>query len=117
VWAQLTGQAIPDHAPVTDKEKIAYLPEALRGNRDLLVDCFQDVPQNEPELVEELLNPFPDRTVLFRMVQYFNRKRVVARIYKVSNDRVNGDIGEDRNDDRGVARIDMPIKKTQSRST
>ena len=117
VWAQLTGQAIPDHAPVTDKEKIAYLPEALRGNRDLLVDCFQDVPQNEPELVEELLNPFPDRTFLFRMVQYFNRKRVVARIYKDSNDRVNGDMGEARDDDRAVTRIDMPIKKTQSRST
>jgi hypothetical protein len=67
LWAQLAGQPVPEPPPVTQNEMIAYFPQAWGGDRDLLESCFQDIPQSEPELVEELLQPFPDRTLLYRL--------------------------------------------------
>lgn len=75
LWAQLAGQPLPEHPPVTENDLIAYLPQALKINDGILPHCFQDIPQNEPELIKELLNPYPDRTLLFRLVQYFARKK------------------------------------------
>ncbi len=75
LWAQLAGQPIPEHPPVTENDLIAYLPQTLKINDSILPHCFQDLPLNEPELIKELLNPYPDRTLLFRLVQYFARKK------------------------------------------
>jgi hypothetical protein len=55
---------------VTQNEIIAYFPEAC--NSELLHSCFEDIPQGEPELVQELLRPWLNRTMLFRL---FNRLR------------------------------------------
>jgi ATP-grasp domain len=68
--AQLAGQSLPEALPVTQNEMIAYFPQAWSRDRELLPLCFQDIPQGEPELVQELLRPWPDRTFLFRL---FNR--------------------------------------------
>ena len=40
-WAQLTAQPLPDHRAVTQNEMIAYLPQALKGNQDILPHLFQ----------------------------------------------------------------------------
>jgi ATP-grasp domain-containing protein len=74
LWAQLAGQPSPEAPPVTQNEKIAYFPQASSGNQELLQSCFQDIPQGEPELVQELLRPWPDRTLLFRLFSRLNRR-------------------------------------------
>jgi carbamoylphosphate synthase large subunit len=74
LWAQLAGRPQVETMPVTQNQMIAYFPQAWQGDRELLQSCFQDVPQGEPELVEELLHPFPERTLLFRLAKRLARK-------------------------------------------
>ncbi len=78
LWAQLAGQPFPDAPPVTQNETIAYFPPPWKSNGELLRSCFQDIPQGEPELVQELLQPWPDRTLLFRLFSRLKRKPASA---------------------------------------
>jgi len=71
--AELTGQTGVEPQSMTDNEMIAYFPQAWNGDHDLLSGCFHDVPQGEPELVQELLRPFPDRTFLFRLISHLSQ--------------------------------------------
>jgi predicted ATP-grasp superfamily ATP-dependent carboligase len=72
MWASVTGQPLPDNVRVTESDIIAYQPQTLR-KEDTPQGCFYPEPRNEPELALELQNPFPNRTVLFRLVQLFDR--------------------------------------------
>jgi biotin carboxylase len=72
--AQLTGQALAEYPPVTQSEIIAYQSHSPELIGDTFPNCFHDFPHGDPELARELLIPFPDRTILFRLVQYFSRK-------------------------------------------
>lgn len=68
--AQLTGTSFVETAPVTRQETIAYFPQAWHWDPAdrLLASSFQDVPWEEPALVQELLRvPFPDRGILARV--------------------------------------------------
>jgi ATP-grasp domain len=78
LWAQLADWPDPETPPVTQNEMIAYFPQAWDSNHDLLKGCFQDIPQGEPELVQELLRPWPDRTLLFRLFNWLKRKPISA---------------------------------------
>jgi hypothetical protein len=71
LWAQLSGQPFQEAPPVTQNEIIAYFPEACKS--ELLPSCFEDIPQGEPELVQELLRPWPNRTMLFRLFSRMKR--------------------------------------------
>jgi hypothetical protein len=75
LWSQLAGQPLPEEHPETQSEMIAYFPQPAANKHDLLQDCFHDVPQGEPALVQELLHPFPERTLLFRLAQWLTRDR------------------------------------------
>jgi len=66
--AQLLGRPQRDIPPVTEMDLIAYFPQAWHNKSEFLPASFQDFPQGEPELVEALLNPWPDRSFLFRLV-------------------------------------------------
>jgi ATP-grasp domain len=68
--AQLSGQPLRDRPAVTENTLIAYPPQALKASPD----CYRDFPENQPALLEEILNPYPDRTLLYRLVQFFSRK-------------------------------------------
>jgi hypothetical protein len=74
MWASVTGQPLPDNARVTESDIIAYQPQTTR-KEDTPPDCFYAEPEDEPELARELQNPFPNRTLLFRLVQLFERIR------------------------------------------
>jgi hypothetical protein len=74
--AQLAGQPLLEALPITQNEMIAYFPQAWNGDRDVLQSCFQDIPQGEPDLVQELLHPWPDRTLLFRLFNHIKRKTI-----------------------------------------
>ncbi len=72
--AQLADQPYREIPPATENELIAYFPQALNSDSELMQSCFQDIPQGEPELVQELRQPWPDRTLLFRLFNRVKRK-------------------------------------------
>jgi glutathione synthase/RimK-type ligase-like ATP-grasp enzyme len=74
MWASVTGQPIPENVRVTESDIIAYQrPTARRDGTP--ANCFYLEPEGEPELARELQNPFPNRTVLFRLVQFLTPTR------------------------------------------
>ena len=64
LWAQLSGQPIPETTPVTDNDLIAYFPQAWNVGSEFLQSSFQDIPHEEPNLVREFLQTWPERTLL-----------------------------------------------------
>jgi hypothetical protein len=79
MWASVTGRPLPDNEPVTASDMIAYQPQILL-RKDTPQGCFYPEPQDEPDLVRELQNPFPNRTALFRLLQLFDRKPAAVRL-------------------------------------
>ncbi|MBZ5634684.1 MAG: ATP-grasp domain-containing protein [Acidobacteriia bacterium] len=77
--AQLSGKPLQELPPVTHNDLIAYFPQAWISNSELLQSSFQDVPWGEPELSEELLRPWPNRSFVYSMHHYlwtqFQRKQ------------------------------------------
>lgn len=63
---QLTGRAMPDVPPITRNDRIAYFPQAFRVKATNPGDCFEDIPSDQPALIRELLEPWPERTLLYR---------------------------------------------------
>ena len=83
--AQLSVRPYVAIPPVTDNNLIAYFPQAWSGDRQLLNSSFHDIPQGEPELVEELLFSWPERSFLYRAIGYLqSRASVVASFTKAS---------------------------------
>ena len=72
--AVLSGQSLPA-APPSDREGhevIAYFPRVSSADSELLKSCVHDFPNGEPELAKALLNPFPQRTLLYRIVDHLS---------------------------------------------
>jgi ATP-grasp domain len=79
IWAKLTNQLVHHRPPLTDKTTIAYFPQALLGCSDpaqitQLDSACLDIPDEEPELVHELLNPWSDRSLAGRVLDQLRRK-------------------------------------------
>ena len=74
-WSQLSGHSLPEIPPVTQNGMIAYFPQAWTSNEELLPSSFQDIPLDAPELVDELLRPWPDRTLIYRLGQVLTTLR------------------------------------------
>jgi hypothetical protein len=71
--AQLAGRvltAISTTAKQNANEVIAYYPHGWALNRE--VSSFRDFPHGEPELARALLRPFPERTLLYRIFDYWS---------------------------------------------
>lgn len=68
LWAQLSGKPVPETMPVTDNDLIAYFPQAWNAKSEFLQSSFQDVPREEPDLVREFLQTWPERTFLYRVM-------------------------------------------------
>jgi hypothetical protein len=64
---QLTGQPFRETPPVTQNDIIAYFPQAWTSKSEFLQSGFLDIPREEPDLVQELLQPWPDRSFLYRL--------------------------------------------------
>jgi hypothetical protein len=67
LWTQLSRGPFLEAPTVTEKDMIAYFPQAWITKSEFLESSFQDVPRGEPDLVQELLRPWPDRSLLFRL--------------------------------------------------
>jgi hypothetical protein len=68
LWARLTGQPYQAAPPITENDLIAYYPQALQGRGEFLQWSFHDVPQGEPQLIEELLHPWSGRSLAGRVI-------------------------------------------------
>ena len=77
---ELSGQRQPDAPPVTEKDIIAYFPQALQQQSELLESSFLDIPQDEPELIEELLRPSFGRRLAARLESVRNRRPACDRV-------------------------------------
>ena len=66
--AHLSGRPFQEKPPVTQNEMIAYFPQVAQCKSEFLQSSFHDIPQGEPDLVEDLLRPWPDRSFLYRIV-------------------------------------------------
>jgi predicted ATP-grasp superfamily ATP-dependent carboligase len=64
LWALLSHQPRQETPPVTQNNMIAYFPRAWNRENELLKSSFQDIPLDEPDLVREILRPWPTRTLL-----------------------------------------------------
>jgi hypothetical protein len=73
IWAQLSSQPLPDLPPITTNDLIAYFPQAWNSKSEFLPTSFQDIPQGEPELVQELLDPWSERSVPGWLLDHFRR--------------------------------------------
>jgi carbamoylphosphate synthase large subunit len=62
--AQLTGKPLSEPVSITQNSMIAYFPEALLRKSEFLPSSYHDVPESEPELIEELCRPKLRRGVL-----------------------------------------------------
>jgi predicted ATP-grasp superfamily ATP-dependent carboligase len=75
LWAQVSGNPLPVKPSVTEREMIAYFPNAWTSGVEYLKDSFHDIPHSSPELVQALLNPPSIRKSIF---EFLRRKRGVA---------------------------------------
>jgi hypothetical protein len=66
LYSQLSGKPTRVTPCVTHNDMIAYFPEAWHGNSEVLQRSFKDVPDDEPDLIRELLQSSPDDTLLAR---------------------------------------------------
>jgi predicted ATP-grasp superfamily ATP-dependent carboligase len=76
--ARLQGAPMRETPPATENGLIAYFPRAWTFSQDLLPLCFQDVPQNEPELVEELLHPSKNQRFPLRRLWHRRTRKAAA---------------------------------------
>jgi len=79
--AQLTGEPLSEPASITHNELIAYFPQALLRNSEFLSSSYHDVPEAEPELIQELCRPPSDRKplALLRSVRRSTSSLLVAQ--------------------------------------
>jgi ATP-grasp domain len=72
--SHLAGRSLPKRpASAADgQEVIAYYPHVWKSNGDLQKPGLQDFPLGEPELARALLQPFPEGTLLYRIMNYLS---------------------------------------------
>jgi hypothetical protein len=73
--AQLSDRPPGETEPVITGDMIAYFPQAWQDRSEFLGSSFHDVPWEEPDLIRELLQPWPDRTFLVRAFNYVDRMK------------------------------------------
>jgi hypothetical protein len=79
LWAQLTCNPLPSTPAVTNKNRIAYFPQACSNTEDLLLKTsYLDVPEGQPELVKELLHPWSTRSWVGQLVDFLRQPKEPA---------------------------------------
>jgi hypothetical protein len=66
LYAQVSGQTVRHIPPVTLNDVIAYFPQACNYQSELSESTYLDIPQGEPDLVQELLRPWPVRSLVWQ---------------------------------------------------
>jgi len=72
--AQLTGKPLGEPVSITQNNLIAYFPQAFLRKSKLLSSSYHDVPVGEPELIQELLRPWSDRSIQNKVLNSLRRR-------------------------------------------
>jgi hypothetical protein len=73
LYAAVAGQPRPARPTPFSRnghEVIAYFPQITNANSEFDEPMVLDFPHGEPELAKALMRPFPQRTLLYRIVNY-----------------------------------------------
>lgn len=77
--ADLGSQPLTESEPSTIMSRIAYFPQAISSSSsapDALLDtCYKDIPVGEPDLIQELLHPWAERSIAGQFVDFVRRRR------------------------------------------
>jgi hypothetical protein len=73
LMAELQGESRRTSPPVTTSNTIAYFPQAQSCHSRFLKSSFNDVPEGEPELMQDLLHPWSDRGLVGRVIDRMRR--------------------------------------------
>jgi len=73
LWAQVTGQPHRITPSLTERDMIAYFPQAWNSGSEFLNASYHDVPEGEPELLNALLHPWPERSLMGRLVDHLRK--------------------------------------------
>jgi predicted ATP-grasp superfamily ATP-dependent carboligase len=79
LMAHLSKKPVLETPPVTRNHLIAYFPQASLARNKFVQSSFQDIPSDEPELVRELLNPWPAQSIVVRLFNYLYSQREQSR--------------------------------------
>jgi hypothetical protein len=93
LWAKLSGQPVREMPAVTQNDLIAYFPQAWTRKSEFLQSSFQDVPLGEPDLIQELLDPWPDRSLLYRLVSKANDFAIALANRRAPNEHLPDSLG------------------------
>ena len=77
IRGKLTNQNVHDRPSLTDKTKIAYFPQVQVDGLD---SACLDIPNEQPELVHELLHPWSERSLAGRLLDWLSGKSVAANL-------------------------------------
>jgi len=72
-WQQMNNQSLPDSPSAISQSRIVYFPQISPGKSGpdpLLLNSYLDIPEEEPALVEQMLNPRSLRSVLGQFVDW-----------------------------------------------
>jgi glutathione synthase/RimK-type ligase-like ATP-grasp enzyme len=67
LFAKLSGRPMRETPAISQNDMIAYFPQACLAKSEFLPSSFLDIPEGEPDLIEDLLSPWPNRSLLFRL--------------------------------------------------
>jgi ATP-grasp domain len=80
--AQLAGKPFREPVSVTQNNLIAYFPQASLRDSEFLPFSYHDVPEAEPELVEELCRPLPDRRIMKKAIKSLSSQFFSKRLFR-----------------------------------
>lgn len=72
-WQQMNNQSLPDSPGTISQSRIVYFPQISSGKNGpdpLLLNSYLDIPEEEPALVEQMLNPRSLRSVFGQWVDW-----------------------------------------------
>jgi hypothetical protein len=83
LWAQLADRTLPKYEAITQSDRIAYFPQAGDAMGEPFASTYYDVPLGEPELADELRDPWLNHTLVHRLLAVLhwmlNKPAVPAR--------------------------------------
>jgi hypothetical protein len=77
--AQLSNQPFRERPPVTQQNIVAYFPDAWNPRSEFLASSFHDIPEGEPDLIQELLKPWPPKGLFWHLVNQMDRLKKFLR--------------------------------------
>lgn len=113
IVAKLRDEAVSPRPSCTTKNTIAYFPNALISNnyrvsQEELEAAYVDVPSEQPELVQELLHPWSERSLAGRALDGL-RRRLSSKKESREVAQESGEAGEERHLGEACSLVEITV--------